>query len=513
MFRAIRHIIQLCRIAYVLAKHDALFCLEETRVAPAITFVVKLVRKPTKLPRGKRLANALKELGPSFIKLGQVLSTRSDLVGDDIARDLSELQDKLPPFPSRIARAIIEQSFGMSVQQLFAEFEDEPVAAASIAQVHFARTKQGEEVAVKILRPNVAAIMQRDIDLFYWLASLAERGLPGTRRLKPREVVHTFEDALAFELDLRYEASAAVELKQNTKNDEGFYVPTIYWHLTRQNVLTSERIYGVPVNDVAMLMSGGYDLPLITQYAANAFFNQVFRDGFFHADLHPGNIFVLEDNRIAVVDFGIMGRLDRKNRIFLAEILRGFLFEDYQRIAEIHFEAHIVPHYKSKEQFAQACRVVAKPLLDKPLNEISVGGLLGQLFQMSETFEMQLQPQFLLLQKTMMLSEGVGRMLNPQVNMWKLAEPMIQKWASENLSQRAILAHTLKETASRLQQLPDVLDKFDRTLSVLSQGTFSLSPQTLRELQRKSNRNSFLIIFTILLIFLLFADRWMMWQN
>lgn len=506
MLRSLRNLYQLLRIAYVMARHDALFSLEATRVAPFITLLVRIIRKPTTLRRGQRLANALTELGPSFIKLGQALSTRSDLVGEDIARDLTFLQDKLQPFPSTIARKIIEESFGQKVTDLFSEFENTPVAAASIAQVHFARTKNGEEVAVKILRPDVEMLMRRDLELFYWLASLMERALPGYRRLKPREVVRTFEEAIAFELDLRYEASAAVELKENTKNDEGFYVPTIIWPLTNQHVLTSERIYGIPVHDVERLKAGGYDLVQITENAANAFFNQVFRDGFFHADLHPGNVFVLDDNRIAVVDFGIMGRLDRKNRIFLAEILRGFLFEDYRRIAEIHFEAHIIPPHKSVEQFAQACRAIAKPLLDKPLNEISVANLLGQLFQVSETFEMQLQPQFLLLQKTMMLAEGVGRMLNPTVNMWKLAEPMISDWVQANLTRPAMIRHTARETFIRMQQLPEVLDKFERTLSILASGQLALTPETIRQLRKQNRYTKFITPLILLLITALALD-------
>ncbi len=470
MFRATRNTFRLLRIATVLARHDALFSLEETRVAPVITTITRLIRRRNKeLRKGQRLANALTELGPSFIKLGQALSTRSDFIGDDIARDLTELQDNIPPFPTAQARRIIEESLGEPVETLFEHFEDTPVAAASIAQVYFAKTRDGKDVAVKILRPDIHKAFERDLDLFYWIAELIERRLPSYRRMKPQEMVHTLGESVAFELDLRYEAAAAVELKKNTRDDKGFYVPTIYWEYTSEYVLTLERIYGIPVSNLELLRKEGYDFGTIAYNAASTFFNQVFRDGFFHADPHPGNVFILHDHTIAVVDFGIMGRLERKDRIFLAEVLYGFLTEDYERVARVHKASGIVPPHKSEEHFALACRAIAKPILDKPLNEISVARLLGQLFQISETFEMQLQPQLLLLQKTMMLTEGVGRSFKPDMNMWKMVEPLIKDWAKENLSARAQMKHTVEETAQRLRKLPEILDKAERTLNRLAE--------------------------------------------
>jgi len=488
MLTACRHTARLLQIACVLARHDALFVLEETRIAPLVAGFSCLLRRPHKgKRRGQRLAEALTKLGPSFIKLGQALSTRPDLFGEEFARDLTGLQDKVPPFPFTRARAIIEEAFDAPLNTLFAHFEEQPIAAASIAQVHYAVTQDGRDVAVKILRPGIAAAFGRDIDLFFWLARLMEKNLPATRRLQPGEMVRTLADSVALELDLRYEAAASAELRENTKNDEGFYVPAVEWSLTSERVLTSERIYGIPVSDMDTLKSGGYDFDKIAANAARMFFNQVFRDGFFHADPHPGNIFILHDNTIAVVDFGIMGRMARRDRIFLAEILRGFLFGDYERVAEIHFRYGIVPPHKSKEHFAQACRAIAGPIINKPLNEISVARLLSQLFAVSAQFEMQLQPQLLLLQKTMMLTEGVGRSFKPDINMWKLAEPLIVDWAEKNLSPRAEITYALHQTALRLRHFPDVLDKFERAVDKLNEGTVALDETSLRALRQSRN--------------------------
>lgn len=470
MLTPLRHTARLLQIATVLARHDALFALEQTRVAPLVAGFSRLLRRADRGKRpGERLAEALTELGPSFIKLGQALSTRSDLIGEEMATDLAGLQDKLSPFPTRKARAILAEDFGVEVAELFADFEDEPVAAASIAQVHYATTRDGRDVAVKILRPGVDKAFRRDIDLFFWLAGLMERRVPKMRRMQPREMVRTLADSVALELDLRYEAAAAAELKENTKEDEGFYVPEIDWNLTSGRVLTMERLRGVPVSDMEALRQGGYDFDKITANAARAFFTQVFRDGFFHADPHPGNLFILPDNTIAVVDFGIMGRMARKDRIFLAEVLHGFLVGDYQRVAEIHFRYGIVPSHKSCEHFAMACRAIAGPIMNKPLGEVSVARLLSQLFAVSEQFEMQLQPQLLLLQKTMMLTEGVGRTFSPDVNMWKLAEPMITDWAKKNLTPRAEIKHALQQTALRLRHLPEVLDTLEAALENIAQ--------------------------------------------
>ena len=493
MLRNLKNSLSLLRIAYVLAKHDALFVFDKIHAFPALSWTCRqLFRQQRGVRPGLRLSAALRELGPTFIKLGQALSTRSDLIGEDLAHDLAELQDKVPPFDSRIAKQIVEASLGAPITSLFSSFDEHPVAAASIAQVHFAVTSDGKQVAVKILRPGIVQAFARDVELFEWIAETVEKRLPSYRRMRPREMVETMRTTVQFELDLRYEAASAVELKENLVDDVGFYIPEIDWVRTSESVLTLERIYGTPINDVATLREKGHDLNAILQIASASFFNQVFRDGFFHADMHPGNLFVTDDGKIAAVDFGIMGRLDWPNRVFLAKVLHGFLVEDYAQVARVHFEYGIVPAHKSEAQFALACRAIAKPILGKPLNEISVGRLLGQLFNVSETFEMRLQPQFLLLQKSMMITEGIGYALNPEINTWKLTEPLIADWYMENLGVAASIRYHAKETVEQLKRLPLLLDRANRLLETFDTGSELFVPAVTNRatsfIRREENR-------------------------
>lgn len=460
MLTNLRNWRRLITIAWILARNDALFSMEALKLSPLLTWCLKCIaRSPSDGKRpGERLAQALEALGPTFIKAGQALSTRADLIGEGFAADLARLRDQLPPFDSAIAKRMVEEELGAPISQLFQSFEETPVAAASIAQVHFAVTPEGKHVAVKIVRPNIEAAFKRDIDLMYWIAGIVTHRLPvWSKRLKPFEVVKLFETTVRMELDLRNEAAAATELKENTKRDDGFYVPEVDWQRTTQRVLTLERVYGINGGDVETIKAKFPDMTRLVEIAAAAFFNQVFRDGFFHADMHPGNLFIREDGSIAVVDFGIMGRIDRESQLFLAEILWGFLREDYQHVAQVHVDYGYTPRHIDVNQLAQACRAIGKPILGKPLNEISVGKLLGQLLQVAETFEMVAQPHLLLLQKTMMTAEGVGRSLNPNVNMWKLSEPLIATWARANLAPAARMKATLKEGAQALQQLPRLL--------------------------------------------------------
>lgn len=482
MFTSVKHTIRLYRIALTLAQHDALFGLEATRVSPVISTVCKLFRqrKYAHLRPGQRLTLAFEALGPTFMKLGQALSVRADLVGEEIAGDLSQLRDKIPPFDSKIARKTLEEELDRPLSELYSDFEDEPVAAASIAQVHFATTTDGREVAVKILRPNIEQAFSRDIELLLWLAQIAQRRLPQWRRLKPVESVEIFAETIRFELDMRYEAAAADELRVNLRHDDGFYVPEVDWNLTSQRVLTTERIHGISLNDLEAVKAANIDLDQLIEHAATSFFNQVFRDGFFHADLHPGNLFVLPDNTLAVVDFGIMGRIDRKSQLYLADMLWAFLREDYEAVARIHIEAGYVPASTSVKRFAQANRAIAKPIFGKPLNEISIAKLLGQLFQVAETFQMETQPQLLLLQKTMMLAEGVGRILNPQVNMWKMAEPLIAQWARSNLSPQARLRESVTEGARSFQKVPQLITRTERMFAEFEHGGLKLHPDTAK---------------------------------
>jgi len=433
MIRPLRHSLQLLHIGWVLALYR------------------------------RRPAAALQRLGPTYIKLGQTLSTRPDIVGAAAAADLAQLRDALPAFSTAQAKKIIAEGLGAPVTQLFASFQEKPVAAASIAQVHLAVTAEGREVAVKVMRPGVREAFRRDLELLRWLAKWAARR-PKFRRLKPVEVVESFAETVVLELDLRFEAAAAVELRENLKRDEGFHVPEVEWNLTSERALTLERIHGTPIDKVELLRAAGHDLAKLQKILAESFFKQAFRDGFFHADLHPGNLFVQADGRIAVVDFGIMGRLEKSQRIYVAEILRGFLEGDYHRVAAVHLEAGYVPAHHSAEQFAQACRAIGQPILGRPLNEISVGKLLAQLFQVTERFDMETQPQLLLLQKTLVMVEGVGRMLDPSVNMWQMAEPLIEDWAREHLGPMAQVKMHLSEMRDFVQRVPTLLRRAERIL-------------------------------------------------
>jgi ubiquinone biosynthesis protein len=471
MFGSIANIARLIGIARTFARHDALFPLERMGVAPAIVTFAKLVSRRAAPGRdGVRLTAALEELGPTFIKLGQALSVRPDLVGEAIADDLSALQDRLPPFPGAVARETVEQELEAPVEELFAHFDDSPVAAASIAQVHFATTPEGENVAVKVLRPGIEARFRQDIDLFLWLARVLERTRPALRRLRPLEVVRTFEASVNIEMDLRLEAAAASELQENTENDSGFLVPKIDWVRTGRRVMTLERIEGIRIDDIAALEEAGFAPRDIMRRSAESFFNQVFRDGFFHADIHPGNMFVAPNGTLCPVDFGIMGRLDRKTRNYLADMLIGFLDRDYRRVAEVHFEAGYVPARKSVGAFTQAVRSIGEPILGRPLHEISLARLLAQLFQVTETFEMEAQPQLLLLQKTMLVAEGVGRTLDPSVNMWALARPLIEEWVVANRGPEARLRDMVTDTVSTLEQLPHLLGRAEAVAEALSGG-------------------------------------------
>lgn len=488
MLSGFRNSSRLFTIAWTLARYDALFCLEALNISPLITGFCKLIaqRNHHELREGVRLAHALEMLGPTFIKVGQALSTRPDLIGEAIAADLTRLRDKLPPFDSKQALQIVASELEAPIETLFSSFDKNPVAAASIAQVHFAVTTEGKEVAVKILRPNVEAIFKRDIAMLYWIASMIEeRSATWKKRLKPREIVRLFEETIRMELDLRFEASAANELKKNCEHDKGFYVPEIDWQRTAQRVLTLERINGIPAGDIEAIKARFPDTRPLVEIAAAAFFNQVFRDGFFHADMHPGNLFIRDDGSLAVVDFGIMGRVDRDSQMFLAEILWGFLREDYRHVAQVHVDYGFTPRHINVDMLAQACRAIGKPIMGKPLNEISVGKLLGQLLHVAESFEMVAQPHLLLLQKTMMTAEGVGRSLNPDLNMWQVSEPLIAQWARKNLSPKARALHAMKDAATTAQQLPRLLKDAHQFFAHIEQNGISIASNSIEALQNK----------------------------
>ncbi len=505
MFRTVRNIRRLWTTARLLAHHDALFPLEYLDVAPAVVRAVRWIsRRDAEGRPGQRLAQALNEAGPSFIKLGQILATRSDLLGEELAADLSDLQDRLPPFSGAEARIAIETEFDKPVADMFAKFDDTPVAAASIAQVHFAVTNDGWEVAVKVLRPDIEAAFARDLDLLQWGADLIERTRPDLRRLKPREVVATLATTVEMEMDLRFEAAAAVEIAENFEGDTDFKVPSVDWSRTGQRVMTTERITGVSLDDRDGIEAAGYDPLDVTAKAARATFKQVFRDGFFHADVHPGNLFVTPDGVIAAVDFGIMGRLDIRTRRILGEMLLAFLIRDYRRAAEVHFEAGWIPADQSVDAFTQACRSIAEPILDKPQNEISIARLLGQLFQITEAFQMEAQPELLLLQKTMLVAEGTARKLSPDANMWMLARPLIKEWMEQTLGPEARVRDAFEGITGTVNKLPSIMERLEASANIISDGRMRLHPETIKQLRRGSWSDGVARSLWFATIFLLF---------
>ncbi len=483
MTRTLRNLARLLAIARILARHNSLFLLERLQVAAPVLMLARLFSRKAEGRPGQRLATALQEAGPSFIKLGQALSTRSDLLGEEFATDLSALQDRLPPFPGDQAIKIIEREFGKPLDQLFSGFDTTPVAAASIAQVHFAETLDGREVAVKVLRPGIEQAFARDLELFSWVAELVEAARPEFRRLRPVASVATLADTVKLEMDLRFEAAAAAELGENFKDDPDFTVPKVDWVLTGLRVLTTERVYGVPMDDVEAIRGFGLNPTAVLEKSSAAFFQQVYRDGFFHADLHPGNMFVRQDGGLAVVDFGIMGRLDRTTRRHLGEMLLAFLSRDYRRVAEVHFEAGWIGPEQSVDTFTQACRSIAEPILDLPQNEISIARLLGQLFSITEKFDMETQPQLLLLQKTMLIAEGTGRTLDPEANMWFLARPLIEDLMRQTLGPEARIVDAVADFAVALRRLPSLLENLEKGVAELAGGGLKLHPETIRALR------------------------------
>lgn len=489
---------RLLSIARVLARHDALAAVEDLHVFPTlVAFLRRLGPRNVPGRPGEKLARALVELGPSFIKLGQFLATRADLIGERMAGDLADLHDRLPAFPTEQARHALEAELGRPIDELFYQFDEQPVSAASIAQVHFAVTRpeptgfesdgenEPQPVAVKILRPGIERAFERDLRLFYWLAGLAERAQPRLRRLKPVELVDLFASTVRCEMDLRLEAAAASELAGNFAGDDSYVVPEVDWERTGRRVLTMSRVSGIPLDDRAALLARGHDLPQILEVAATIFFNQVFRDGFFHGDQHPGNMMVTEEGAIAAVDFGIMGRLDRATRYFLADMLLATLARDYRRLAQVHVDAGFLPAGQSQDLFAQALRSVCEPIFGRPLQRISFARLLGQLLSLTESFSMPVQPQLVLLQKNMLMAEGVSRQLDPNLNIWLLAEPLIADWVRANRGPEARVREGAESLAQGLQRLPELLRGLEAAGRQIADGGLRLHPETMAALDRR----------------------------
>ena len=505
MLLTLKNISRLYFIARILARNDLLFLFKNVGIPGQLIKTVNLMVRQKKDGRiGERIVTAVQELGPTFVKFGQAVSTRSDLLGEELSKDLSELQDNLPPFDGIKVKKIIEQELGGPIEEYFLEFDFEPIAAASIAQVHFAVTKEGAQVAVKVLRPNIEKAFKKDISLFFWIAEILQRSKPELRRLKAFEVIKKFEETVSIEMDLRLEAAAAQELAENFTADEDFRVPNIDWLRTSKRVLTMERVYGIAIDERDAIIAAGHNPDKILITAASSLFKQIFRDGFFHADQHPGNLFVDKEGAIIAVDFGIMGRLEKSTQQYLGQMLLFFLERNYSRVAELHFEAGYVAKDKSIQAFTQACRSIAEPILDKPQNEISIARLLSHLFQITETFEMETQPELLLLQKTMLTAEGVGRTLNPNANIWFLAEPLIKEWMHENMGADKIILNTLGEVADNLRRLPVIVSNMEKNIETIAKGGAKLTSGTAQNFSESpKNSKIYMNYFYISLIIIL----------
>lgn len=474
MMTGLVHAARLVRAGYTLARHDVLVPPGERARLPRLArILLSLVQIGGPANRGDtqdRLVAALSALGPSYIKLGQFLATRPDIVGADRAFQLRALQDRLPPFSMENARAIIEVNLGGPVATLFAEI-GEPVAAASIAQVHRAKTPEGNDVAVKVLRPGIERRFASDLESFYFAARLLERVSAEGRRLRPVAAVATLEQSMKLELDLRMEAAAISEMAANTTDDPGFRLPRIDWQRTGRQVLTTEWIDGTPISDIDGLRAQGFDLPGLGDMVIQSFLRHAIRDGFFHADMHQGNLFVDRAGRLVAVDFGITGRLNEKERQFLAEILYGFIVRDYARVSRVHFEAGYVPRDQDPASFAQALRAIGEPIMGRTAGEISMARLLTQLFEVTGQFNMATQPQLLLLQKTMVVTEGVARTLNPTLNIWTAAEPVVREWIERRLGPAGKAEQALSSVAALgglALRLPEVLDEAAQAAQLLS---------------------------------------------
>ena len=462
MTTAVVHLWRLCKWGRTLARHGALQGIERDPLTPPnVRRLCRVLRLGIGMPATPDYAAALREIGPAAIKLGQALSTRPDLVGEAAAANLLQLQDDLPPEPFLAIKAAIERALEAPLASLFSEFDEEPVGAASIAQVHHAVTTEGREVAVKVLRPGIEEELARAIETYEWAAAHVELLGGEAERLRPRLVIAHFKQWTRRELDLQREAASASELRDNMVAEPGFHVPDIDWSRTARRVLTLEWLDGIKLSKRDELIAAGHDPKALATTLVRAFLRQAVVDGYFHADLHQGNLFALKDGRIAAIDFGIMGRIDRKARLWLAEILYGLITGNYDRVAEIHFEAQYVPAHHNVDEFATALRAVGEPIRGLPVKEISIGRMLEGLFSITRDFDMQTQPHLLLLQKTMVMEEGVATTLDPDINMWEAAEPFLKDWLRTELGPEAYYADRIVDTVRALKLIPDLIRRID----------------------------------------------------
>ncbi len=448
-------------------------------------------------PRAERLRLALETLGPIFVKFGQMLSTRRDLIPTDIADELAKLQDRVPPFPSAQAVALLEANFGKPLHEVFTEFNEIPVASASVAQVHFAVLPDGREAAVKILRPGILSVIDHDVALLQICAGLIERGWSDGKRLKPKLVVAEFEKYLHDELDMMREASNCSQLRRNFADAKLLLVPEVYWDWCSEQVMVMERMSGLPIGNIPGLRAAGIDLSKLACNGVEIFYTQVFRDGFFHADMHPGNILVTRDGRYVALDFGIVGTLTDTDKNYLAQNFIAFFNRDYKRVAELHIESGWAPADTRVDEFEAAIRSVCEPIFDKPLREVSFGKVLLRLFQTSRRFGIEIQPQLVLLQKTLLNIEGLGLQLDPELDLWKTAKPWLERWMSEQVGWRGFIKALRSEVpkyATLLPQLPRLLhERLKDDLAAQA------APLLLEMLVQQKKRNAWLMVIALLL--------------
>ncbi len=497
-----RTIIRMLGIQRVLVRHGLDDVIRKTHFLRPLRFFFYLFPRSSDIsePLGKRIRLALQELGPIFVKFGQAVSTRRDLLPPDLADELAMLQDRVPPFPATEAVGIMEQAYGKRVREVFSRFDDEPFAAASIAQVHTAALQDGTEVIVKVLRPGVRQLIERDLDVMYAIAALADKYWEHGKRLRPLELVAEYEKTIINELDLMREGANTAQLKRNFDGSDLLYVPDVYWDYCRPEVLVQERIYGIPISDMTALRNAGTNIQLLAENGVEIFFTQVFRHNFFHADMHPGNIFVQVDDpekpRYAAVDFGIVGTLSPDDQQYLAGNFLAFFDRDYHKIAKLHLDSGWVPAGTRIDELEAAVRSVCEPIFNKPLSEISFAQVMIRLFETARHFNMEIQPQLILLQKTLFNIEGLGRELYPQLDLWKTAHPILRRWMDEQMGGRALLKNIredLPQIREALRELPGVISYLS---GQISRGDLKLNLQSpelrqIRDQLRKQQKQRF----------------------
>jgi len=502
-----RQLLRLLHINYVLARHgldDIIFAIHLFRPFRFLIYVMPwnwIARN--RAPRGQRVRESLEELGPIFIKFGQMLSTRKDLLPEDVAEELTALQDKVPPFEGVKAKKLIEKAYGVSVEECFDEFDVKPLASASIAQVHTAKLKNGKEIVVKVLRPKIMPIIKRDIALLFIIAKLAERYSNDARRLRAVEIVEEYEKTILDELDLMREAANASQLRRNFETSKQLYIPEIYWNYTRRNVMAMERIYGEPMANIEKMKVAGVNMKRLSEMGVEIFFTQVFTHNFFHADMHPGNVFVdiqdLENPEYIAVDFGIVGTLSPEDQRYLAENFLAFFKRDYNRVAQLHVDSGWVPVGTRVDEFESAIRSVCEPIFEKPLKDISFGQLLLRLFQTARRFNMEVQPQLVLLQKTLLNIEGLGRQIYPDLDLWQTAKPFLEKWMDEQVGAKALLKGFKKNLPYIAEKIPDMPELLFHAIKKIAEGEDHQDQATaLNKLNYKIESNHRKLIYILI---------------